>query len=276
MEDRGKRGRNVSRGSLIAAIEGPPVPAASAVSVDAAVPELEDTCEEQEPPRSSWSRRLSRSGKTLGWSEVRTEVGMMPVMTELALDVKAKHMARTDTSHVITEVESKEAIGELPLWMQGNREMAKIENIRARFALRHHPLVRDALEPWWRTAQQSMQRAGGDGHRMSKDEYLRIFSRVFTIMIEDEFSEGDAMETAEEEWHTDSKGDDWLIRSDFLDSLFELADMWTEDIDAQGSLRHGSNQSKSQLARARRPPIVRPCPRCVQSTPTSSTSSFGS
>ena len=51
-------------------------------------------------------------------------------------------------------------------------------------------------------------------------------------MVEDDFSEEEALQSAKEDWEDDSKGSDEMLRSDFLDSLFELADMWTDSIDA--------------------------------------------
>ena len=50
--------------------------------------------------------------------------------------------------------------------------------------------------------------------------------------MEDDFSEEEALQSAKEDWDDDSKGAEAMTRSDFLDSLFELADMWTESIDA--------------------------------------------
>ena len=45
-------------------------------------------------------------------------------------------------------------------------------------------------------------------------------------MVEDDFTEEEAMQSAKEDWEADAKGQPAMARSDFLDSLFELADMW--------------------------------------------------
>ena len=62
-------------------------------------------------------------------------------------------------------------------------EFNENDNLKQRFALRRHPLVLKALNPWWQTAQKSMQAEGEDGHRLTRNEYIRIFTMVFKIMV---------------------------------------------------------------------------------------------
>ena len=168
-----------------------------------------------------------------GWRRASVTASMQEALHDVQIEAKVKEAARQDTSTVITEVTSKATVGQVPLWMQGNAKMAELDNLRKRFALRRHPLVLEALEKWWRTAQFSMQQAGGDGYMLTREEYMQVFSRIFTVMVEDDFDPDEAMSTAEEDWASDAKGGNFMRRSDFLDSLFELADVWTEEIDAQ-------------------------------------------
>jgi len=167
------------------------------------------------------------------WDRVRKTVHLQPVLTGMIVDAKVKSAMSEDTSHVITEVSSSNFMTEVPLWMQGNQQMAEMESVKKRFALRHHPLVLEALNGWWTTAQSSMKAGGGSGQRLSKDDYVEIFTKVFTVMVEDDFDPDEARASAEEDWAKDAKGGNSLRRCDFLDSLFELADVWTEEIDAQ-------------------------------------------
>ena len=168
-----------------------------------------------------------------GWRRASVTASMQPALHDIQIEAKAKEAARQDTSSVITEVTSKATVGQVPLWMQGNAAMAELDNLKKRFSLRRHPLVLEALEKWWRTAQHSMQQAGGDGYMLTREEYMQVFSRVFTVMVEEDFDPEEAMTTAEEDWASDAKGGQFMRRSDFLDSLFELADVWTEEIDPQ-------------------------------------------
>ena len=48
-----------------------------------------------------------------------------------------------------------------------------------------------------------------------------------------EFDESEALQAAMEDWDADSHGQLALGRGAFLDSLFQLADVWTDGISAQ-------------------------------------------
>ena len=121
------------------------------------------------------------SFKPRGWRRLEVAINMQPVLLETMVSAQVEDALRTDTSHVITSFSSGDTLAETPKWMQGDTVLAEKHNLYARFALRSHPLVRDALEPWWHTAQTSMQADGGDGFRLSRQEYLRIFTSVFTV-----------------------------------------------------------------------------------------------
>lgn len=51
----------------------------------------------------------------------------------------------------------QELMREMPRHMQGDSALHEAHRLRERFSLRRHPLVLDALEPWWVAAQHSMQ-----------------------------------------------------------------------------------------------------------------------
>ena len=173
------------------------------------------------------------------WDRVRKAVNLQPVLTDMIVDAKVKKALSEDTSHVITEVSNANFMTEVPLWMQGNQQMAEMESVKKRFALRRHPLVLEALNRWWTTAQSSMRASGGSGQRLSKDDYVDIFTKIFTVMVEgersrstrtvwqmgesklgvpraplatDDFDPDEAKASAEEDWDKDAKGGNSLRR----------------------------------------------------------------
>ena len=109
---------------------------------------------------------------------------------------------------------------ELPLWAQGDETFETEENLKARRALRHHPLVVEALDGWWRTTD-----ANGDGS-IEKDEYVVLCMKMYKTMIE-EWDPVDAQKCAERDWLGDCKGEEMMTGDHFKDAIFELADIWS-------------------------------------------------
>ena len=121
--------------------------------------------------------------KPKGWRRVRLihHDGVKAPLFDLLVNAKVAATAREDVSHVVTEVTKAELVSEIPRWLQGNLELNEMNNLKQRFALRRHPLVLRALNPWWQTAQKSMQAEGGEGLRLTRNEYIRIFTMVFKM-----------------------------------------------------------------------------------------------
>ncbi|KAL1525035.1 hypothetical protein AB1Y20_019908 [Prymnesium parvum] len=173
------------------------------------------------------------SVKLRGWRHIAATVEMQSLLSDFKVKAKVKEAMTVDTSHVVTAVSDEDLRSRVPKFLQGHSSFNVEHRLVERFRLRLHPLVREALEPWWHTAQHSMRAAGGDGERISRQEYIRIFTCVFTAMVEDSFNESEAIASAQEDWERDSKGNATMGRNDFLDALFELADMWTDTIGAE-------------------------------------------
>ena len=99
-----------------------------------------------------------------------------------------------------------------------------------RSSLRQHPRVLEAVKMWWDTASASMQ----DDGRMDFEEYLLVSKLMYKALI-DVWDEEDAVRSAEEDWARDAgrggAGANELSEDLFGDAMFELADIWTEEID---------------------------------------------
>ena len=104
--------------------------------------------------------------------------------------------------------------------------------MRMRAALRSHPRVLEALEAWWLTAQNTMQRKATKRGRtctqvLPKKDYLELNVLLYKAMVP-EWDEEDANSTAKESWVEDAgAGAKSLTADRFRDSMFELADMHT-------------------------------------------------
>ena len=110
-------------------------------------------------------------------------------------------------------------------WMKGERLFDQPEFKAKRMALREAPIVREALDAWWRCTD-----ADGNGV-IDHDEYICLGIALYHVMIGDG-NEQAAEQSAENDWIDDSKGLEVMTEDHFKGAIFELADLWTETIDA--------------------------------------------
>lgn len=151
----------------------------------------------------------------------------------------------TSSGGAVTEVESQAAAEELEWYQQGNIELYTAERLKQRARLRRDPRVAESLEMWWQAAlrgdlsegsraldgEVTGQGNGGIDHASSIGfgGYTAFLSRVYRVILRD-FEAVEAGMAIEKDWVQDSRGAERLTRTRFLDSLFELADMWTAGI----------------------------------------------
>ena len=112
----------------------------------------------------------------------------------------------------------------------------QLSETQQRFKLRTHPRVLEALGSWWdiavntglaRVPPPSDGSEGEPKRRMShegepvlkKKGYVAILKKIMRAMSQD-FDDAEAAEMAEEEWHNDRKGYNYLDVELFKDGLF--------------------------------------------------------
>lgn len=66
---------------------------------------------------------------------------------------------------------------------------------------------------------------------LEKDQYMAVHLKLAKLLRKD-LKESALLKVVEEDWKHDSKGKLTLTREDVFESLFELVDVWTPDIDA--------------------------------------------
>jgi hypothetical protein len=95
--------------------------------------------------------------------------------------------------------------------------------VRARQALRNDRLVKNSLDGWWATAQNSLRSSGrADLGCVEKADYIHIWIKIHRAMIED-WDEDEARESAEQEWDEDTRGEPALSEARFKDAIYECA-----------------------------------------------------
>ena len=112
------------------------------------------------------------------------------------------------------------------------------EALRRRLRLRADPAVVAALDAIWAaaTGAASRGRGGRTRERLTRKQYLTMHRKI-ALALDPTVAPREAAEAAEEEWALDSEGRGCLDREKFDWCWFELADLWTETVDADEYVR---------------------------------------
>ena len=139
------------------------------------------------------------------------------------LDSAQRHfdIVKTMTKRMKAELERMEAEGVTPT----DVSMYTMEAVEQRIDLLSDPVVVRALEDLWQAANTS-----AEDEIIDKEEYLEMHRRV-VLSLQPTVMPHEAVEAAEEDWERDSEGKSGLDRARFYICWFELADLWTDDID---------------------------------------------
>ena len=155
----------------------------------------------------------------------------------------AERAARlVEAGSVVTEVATSNDLTTIAFEDQGKVSVNCEDSWTRRLALRFSPLVRDVLEAFWKAALASeyleMRLADPSASTarptsIGFTNYAHLFRRVYITLIED-FDTEECEASIEEDWASDCApgGGEVMERDAYQDALFELADLWTEGIDA--------------------------------------------
>ena len=111
------------------------------------------------------------------------------------------------------------------MWERGDESFETEEMKAARAALRHDAAVASALQEWWACTDLD-----GNG-AIDRDEYIELGKALYRVMIADG-NEVEAYKSAVSDWEDDSKGASEMDGEAFKTAIFELADLWTNTLDA--------------------------------------------
>ena len=107
-------------------------------------------------------------------------------------------------------------------YLQGDEDLHRTLPSAQRAALRHDPRVTKQLERFW-----AVFRADAT---ITKEQYLAVHAKFAMVLIPD-LAEEQVVESGEEDWLADAGGAAQMDRTQFMDCLFELCDMYTTGID---------------------------------------------
>jgi hypothetical protein len=130
-----------------------------------------------------------------------------------------------------------------PYYDDGNPEMYTKENRAKRAGLKTNVVVKTAIENFQR---EQFERTSGKNPVVSKEEYFKVFVKIgmilrpgidaddLTKLLKEDF-ENDSMEKTEGEEpsaeQAQTKQPDFLTESKLYDALFEMVDLWCQNID---------------------------------------------
>ena len=120
-----------------------------------------------------------------------------------------------------------------PYWEQGGEHWDETLKKQRRQALRRHAGVVEALDVWWACALRNLPAAEAASSALHRSSHEELMVRIFKAMIDDGFDMHEASRSAAEDWERDAMGASSLGEERFKDALFELADLWAHDIDAE-------------------------------------------
>ena len=117
---------------------------------------------------------------------------------------------------------------------QGNADLsASADAFKQRQKLRRSPIVLEALDEWWSVSLRRVRRYRPDATSLVWAEYCAVYKAIYADLLgADAYDEAEAEAEAREEWARDCKGGSTMDRAAFLDALFELGDLYTDDVAA--------------------------------------------
>ena len=126
----------------------------------------------------------------------------------------------------------------VPFSQQADIAFHNAEAYEHRARLRRAPLVREALHQWWWTVPHKLIPRPNDGIEVEvieRDVYCAVLRAVYGALAhDDEWDDEELDSQIEEDWATDARGENSMSRELFLDSMFELADIWSTSMDERG------------------------------------------
>ncbi|CAB1109749.1 unnamed protein product [Ectocarpus sp. CCAP 1310/34] len=117
----------------------------------------------------------------------------------------------------------------VPYKRQGNPDVNTPLSVKRRQALRKKPLIQEISNEYW--CFPGLNPEGSD--EMTKESYLKLNRKLHLALIPDT-TDAEARHSAEVDWLRDTAR--WggrMTRQAFGSSMFELADIWTENIDEE-------------------------------------------
>jgi hypothetical protein len=176
------------------------------------------------PPERRLCPRWSRGEKNK-WGVLSRGADVGQLLDRARFYAKSMARSREEMEGVATDDE------QAAFWQQGDAALHQRACWRARIALRRDKMIVGELEHWWTmiSASYSVPEFGVEAS-LTFNEYAELQVRLYKALIIP-FDESDARSGAREDWRGDASNSGTLERLRVMDSIFELADVWTRHVD---------------------------------------------
>lgn len=135
------------------------------------------------------------------------------------------------SGNIVTEVAAN---GKGPSFqLQGDTSLNTLSAFTARTKLRRNPAITGELTQWWSAVLSGAQLARPGTHILTFADYLLVYELLFSDLLDEEYDEEEARDAALDDWAKDSPDGETLESDAFLDSIFEVADMYTTSLEAE-------------------------------------------
>lgn len=156
-------------------------------------------------------------------------------MQGIRSSVELRNSVQKAREQSITTVGTAADLERIPFWQQGDESLNTEAILAVRARIRRHQKVVNELQLWWVAAQRSMRQSHGKAYeasKLSRDEYIRI-SRLLSKVLLESYDADEAQQCAEEDFEADAGGGDTISREQFMDGIYELADVYTRTVEVQ-------------------------------------------
>ena len=172
------------------------------------------------------------------WSQVKQAQKQSVTMAQRLDIIKAKNASSAKVDeNIVTTVSSVEELEQVNRRLQADLSLNTMKAWETRLALRREASVRDVLHLWWMAFLRTLRPGLEEDEipMMGKAMYVRMYELIFralTSIEEEQYEEAEARQCAEEDWASESADGVTMPREVFLDSVFQLADLYTDTTSA--------------------------------------------
>lgn len=133
----------------------------------------------------------------------------------------------SQTQHnAVTEVAAADQLLSLKLHEQGDASLSTKDNFRRRQEIRRNFRVVTQLSKWWDAAIQMARLSRANATELVYADYLNVYKQVsMELLDEEDYDEEEAEAEVMEEWPKVAGADQTMGRQEFVDAMYEIADL---------------------------------------------------
>ena len=153
------------------------------------------------------------------------------ILVYIILDIEGKGDKNEDSKTKNQELQmvfnpARDDLSQVPYHIDGNPEMYTDENLKKRETLKNDPIVKESINDFINFFKKNKEGI------ITKDEYFRVFSKVFQI-LRPKADEDERNKCLKEDYDRDNDNPtaDKIDHNKLYQSLYDMADIWCPNID---------------------------------------------